>query len=55
MQAQVEKVLAAVGTTIPGEWKRLDRLIDAYVGDALKGERNTNANILANDGVVDAA
>ncbi len=39
----------------PVSKQRSDRLIDAQVDDALKGERNASANVLVNDGVVDAA
>ncbi len=55
MYTQVKEVLAAMGTAVAGKWQHLDRLVDAQVSDALKGERDDSANVLANDGVVDAA
>jgi hypothetical protein len=48
-------VLAAVGITVVGERQRLDRLVNAQVGDVLKGECNASTNVLADDGAVDAA
>ncbi len=41
--------------TVPKSTQCPNRLVDAQVGDVLKGERDANANILADDAIVDAA